>query len=108
MNIYLSYSNVRQRGVSISNMSSGNLEVVIYIMILFCTNFLFDVKKRNSNKQTKLHMCILIFINIYDSVKTILAPLQAPESGKYYMHILQNNNDENNELCFIVNVLSES
>lgn len=25
-----------------------------------------------------------------------------------YMHILQNNNDENNEPCFIVNVLSES
>lgn len=53
-------------------------------------------------------MCILIFIKNYDSVKTILAPLQAPESGKYYMHILQNNNDENNELCFIVNVLSKS
>lgn len=108
MNIYLSYSNVRQRGVSISNMSSGNLEVVIYIMILFVQTVWSMLQKRNSNKQTKLHMCILIFINNYDSVKTILAPLQAPESGKYYMHILQNNNDENNELCFIVNVLSES
>lgn len=64
--------------------------------------------KRNSNKQTKLHMYTLIFINNYDSVKTILAPLQAPESGTYYMHTLQSNNDENNELCFIVNVLSES
>lgn len=51
MNIYLSYSNVRQRGVSISNMSSGNLEVVIYIMILFCTNFLFDVKKTQQTNQ---------------------------------------------------------
>lgn len=63
MNIYLSYSSVRQRGVSISNMSSGNLEVVIYIMILFCTNCLIDVTKRNSKKQIKLHMCILVFIN---------------------------------------------
>lgn len=53
-------------------------------------------------------MCTLIFINNYDSVKMILAPLQAPESGTYYMHTLQSNNDENNELCFIVNVLSES
>lgn len=53
MNIFLSYStcNVRQRGVSISNMSSGNLEVVIYIMILFCTNFLFDVKKTQQTNQ---------------------------------------------------------
>lgn len=51
MNIYSSYSNVRQRGVSISNMSSGNLEVVIYIMILFCTNFLFDVKKTQQTNQ---------------------------------------------------------
>lgn len=51
MNIYLSYSNVRQRGVSISNRSSGNLEVVIYIMILFCTNFLFDVKKTQQTNQ---------------------------------------------------------
>lgn len=66
------------------------------------------LQKRNSNKQTKLHMCTLIFINNYDSVKTILATLQAPESGTYYMHTLQSNNDENNELCFIVNVLSES
>lgn len=56
MNIYLSYSNVRQRGVSISNMSSGNLEVVIYIMILFCTNFLFDVKKtQQTNQVTYVH-----------------------------------------------------
>lgn len=64
------------------------------------------LKKRN--KQTKLHMCSLIFIYNYDSIKAILAPLQAPESGTYYMHILQNNNDKNNELCVIVNVLSES
>lgn len=47
-------------------------------------------------------MCTLIFINNYDTIKTILAPLQAPESGTYYMHILQNNNDENNELCLLL------
>lgn len=68
------------------------------------------LQKRKRNKQTKLHTCMstLIFISSYDSIKTILAPLQAPESGTHYMHILQNNNGENNEPCFIVNVLSES
>lgn len=58
MNIYLSYSNVRQRGVSISNMSSGNLEVVIYIMILICTNCLIDVTKKEqqqTNQVTNVH-----------------------------------------------------
>lgn len=62
MNIYLSYStcNVRQPGVSISNMSSGNLEVVIYIMILFCTNFLFDVKKNATNKPS--YICAHLFL----------------------------------------------
>lgn len=58
MNIYSSYSNVRQRGVSISNMSSGNLEVVIYIMILICTNCLIDVTKKEqqqTNQVTNVH-----------------------------------------------------
>lgn len=58
MNIYLSYSNVRQRGVSISNMSSGNLEVVIYIMILICTNCMIDVTKKEqqqTNQVTNVH-----------------------------------------------------
>lgn len=58
MNTYLSYSNVRQRGVSISNMSSGNLEVVIYIMILFCKNCLIDVTKKEqqqANQVTYVH-----------------------------------------------------
>lgn len=58
MNIYSSYSNVRQRGVSISNMSSGNLEVVIYVMILICTNCLIDVTKKeqqHTNQVTYVH-----------------------------------------------------
>lgn len=58
MNTYLSYSNVRQRGVSISNMSSGNLEVVIYIMILFCKNCLIDVtqkEQQQTNQVTYVH-----------------------------------------------------
>lgn len=58
MNIYSSYSNVRQRVVSISNMSSGNLEVVIYIMILICTNCLIDVTKKEqqqTNQVTYVH-----------------------------------------------------
>lgn len=51
MNIYLSYSNVRQPGVSISNISSGNLEVVIYIMVLFCQTFYSMLKKTQQTNQ---------------------------------------------------------
>lgn len=64
MNIYLSYStfNVRQPGVSISNMSSGNLEVVIYIMILFSTNCLFDVTKKGNATNKPSYICAHLFL----------------------------------------------
>lgn len=63
MNIYLSYStcNVRQRGVSISNMSSGNLEVVIYIMILFSTHCLFDVTKKETQQTNQVTYVLTYF-----------------------------------------------
>lgn len=61
MNIYLSYSNVRQRGVSISNMSSGNLEVVLYILILFSTNCLFDVMKKETQQTNQVTYVLTYF-----------------------------------------------
>lgn len=61
MNIYSSYSNVRQPGVSISNMSSGNLEVVIYIMILFSTNCLFDVTKKETQQTNQVTYVLTYF-----------------------------------------------
>lgn len=62
MNIYLSYSNVRQRGVSISNMSSGNLEVFISIMILFCTNCFIDVTKKETKQTNQVTLCAQLFL----------------------------------------------
>lgn len=62
MNIYLSYSYVRQRGVSISNMSSENLEVVIYFMILFCTNCFIDFTKKGNATNKPSYICAHLFL----------------------------------------------
>lgn len=61
MNIYSSYSNVRQRGVSISNMSSGNLEVVIYIMILFVQTVWSMLQKGTATNKPS-YICAYLFL----------------------------------------------
>lgn len=62
MNIYSSYSNVRQRGVSISNMSSGNLEVC-HIYYDFNLYKLFDrCYKKGTATNKPSYICAYLFL----------------------------------------------